>query len=130
MGDIVSHKSINIDYSGGNFQLKRVKSGSVSYDSTTEVVVALGVSGGAGFRDKEGGGKINLEVYRETGNPEVDYRKLFVTKEVFAMTFQDLNGAREQCRSCRVGKIPDGKFDENGDIMDTVEIVFLQSSRL
>lgn len=130
MGDIASHKKINIDYSGGNYQLKRVKSFNVAYDSTTEVVVAMGVPGGAGFRDKEGGGKLTLDVYRETGNPEVDYRRLFVTKEVFAMTTQDLNGMREQYRSCRVEKIPDHKSDDGGDIMDSVSIVFLQSARL
>ena len=130
MGDIVSRKKIFIDYSSGNYQLKRVKSGSLTYESTVDVVIAVGVSGGAGFRKKEGGGELSLDIYRETGTPEVNWRKLFNSNEIFAMTFQDENGLREQIRSCRVAQIPDSKFDDGGEVMDTVKIKFLQSGQV
>lgn len=130
MGDIVSRKKIFIDYSAGNYQLKRVKSGSLTYESTVDVVIAVGVSGGAGFRKKEGGGELSLDIYRETGTPEVNWRKLFNANEVFAMTFQDENGIREQIRGCRVAQVPDSKFDDGGEVMDTVKIKFLQSGQV
>ncbi len=130
MGDIVSRKKIFIDYSAGNYQLKRVKSGSLTYESTVDVVVAVGVTGGAGFRKKEGGGELSLDIYRETGTPEVNWRRLFNSNEVFAMTFQDEGGIREQIRSCRVAQTPDSKFDDAGEVMDTVKIKFLQSGQV
>lgn len=130
MGDVVSRKKLFINYSGGNYQLKRVKSGSVTHEGSTDVVLAMGVQGGAGFRDKEGGGEISLEVYRETGNPEVNWRRLRTSREVFSLVTQDEDGMREQYRSCRVAGIPDSKFGDDGEIMDTVKIKFLQSSQL
>lgn len=130
MGEIVSRKKVFIDYSGGTYQLKRVKSSSITHSGTREVIAAMGVKGGAGTRKKEGGGEITLEVYRETGQPEVDYRALFDSDEFFTMVTQDEGGMREQHRSCQVAAIPDGKGDDAGDVMDTVKITFLQSSRL
>lgn len=126
MGDIVSKAKLYIDYSGGNFQLKRADSCDVSFEADTSIVVAVGVSGGAGFRDQEGGGELALEVFPETGRPEVDYLKLFKSKEIFRFTIQEDGGQRFQARSCRVKKPPGRKYNSKGDVMITVNIAFLQ----
>jgi hypothetical protein len=130
MGDIVSKAKLYIDYSGGNFQLKRADSCDVSFEADTSVVVAVGVTGGAGFRDQEGGGEIQLEVFPEKSAPEVDYFKLFRTKEVFRFVIQEDGGQRFQARSCRVKKPPGRKYSSKGDVMITVAIAFLQFGQL
>jgi hypothetical protein len=78
-GTFTSQAKFYIDYSGGNFQLKRVDTLDEDDDSDVEVKTAVGVEGGAGHVDKEGGGALKLEVYRES-NPEVSYRALKKTK--------------------------------------------------
>lgn len=130
MGENVSFAKINIDCSQGNFQLLKVEKFGVKYDQKTTVSKAIGVRGGAGFKDEEGGGEITAEVFREEGTPEVDYEKLFLTKEKFKMTTQDFNGRRKQFRFCRVSQIPDYSADTAGAVMDSVKIVFLQSGVL
>lgn len=130
MGENVSFATINIDCTQGNFQLLKVEKFGVKYDQKTTVTKAIGVRGGAGFKDEEGGGEISLEVYREEGTPEVDYRKLFATKEKFRMTTQDFAGLRTQFRFCRVSQIPDYSADTSGSVMDAVKVVFLQSGVL
>lgn len=126
-GDIVSKSSISIDFSGGNFKLKRVEKATVKHDSTTDVVLAIGVSGGAGYRDKEGGGELTFEFYPETGDPEVDYWALFRSREQFAVVIQDKpTGRRAQYRSCRVVSPPEESKQADGTNMNTVGIKFLQ----
>lgn len=128
MSEFISRSKIYIDYSRGNYQLKAVKSFGSKHDGDTEGVLAIGVRGGAGFRDKEGAGSIDLDVYREK-TPEVDYRGLHDRKEIFSITVQDEDGVREQYRSCRVAAVPERKISEQGETMDTVKIIFLQSSK-
>jgi hypothetical protein len=126
MGDIVSQSGIFIDYSGGNKKLRRVKSIDISDDSDIEVVKAVGVRGGAGVREQEGGGSITFEVYRETGAaPEVDYQLLKDSKEWFAITVRDEDGQAEQFQQCRVAQ-NGRKGDDSGSHMQSVKIVFLQ----
>lgn len=133
MGEPQSKARIYIDFSGGNFQLHRVKSADVAFDAKLDVVLAIGVEGGAGYREQTGGGELTFEVYREDV-PEVSYRKLYSSKERFGITFQDgmagQVGVREQYRSCRVESPPGRKIDEQGNMMDTVKIKFLQSGEL
>lgn len=126
MGDVVSKAKHFIDYSGGNFQLKRVDSADFSFEHDLTVVTALGIDGGAGFREQTGGGEIQLEVYPETGNPEVDYLKVFLSKEFFRYVVQEQDGQRFQARGCRVAKPPGRKYNSKGDVMMTVSIKFLQ----
>ncbi|MGE0547616.1 MAG: hypothetical protein AB7O24_04260 [Kofleriaceae bacterium] len=130
MGEINSQGKIYIDYSGGSYQLMRVKSLDDDDESSTEVVTAAGVEGGAGHRDKPGGVKITLEVYRESPNPEVDWRRLKRTKERFSLTTQDDNGGlREQYQGVRVSTVKK-KLDDQGENMDTVELVALRMVEL
>lgn len=122
MGEIVSQSKFFVDGPFGNFQLKRVKSADVNDDQDVEVVTAAGVDQGAGLRYKTGGGSISLEVYREQGTPEVDYRKLRREQTRFAFTIQDKGGVREQfyCAVAQVSR----KDDDQGSHMDTVKLVF------
>jgi len=124
MGDFVSQARININYSGGNFQLRRVKSYDVNQQQDLEVLKAVGVEEGAGFRDSTGGYEITFEVYRETLNPEVNWRKLRKTKERFSLTFQDVGGTREQYQGVRVANVA-RKGDDSGSHMDTVKLLAL-----
>jgi len=131
MGDIASRVTCSIDYSGGNYVLKRVDTGNVKYDSNTEIVLAIGVIGGAGYRHVEGGGTIELDVYEETGTPEVDYFALFFSREQFAFVTQvEGGGKRFQYRSCVVANPPERSFNTKGEVMKKVAIKFLQSGYL
>lgn len=125
MGDFISEAKIYIDYSGGNFQLKKVDTWDEDDDSDVEVKTVIGVRGGAGHIDKEGGGALKMEVYRETGVPEVSYRLLKKTKERFSITIQDTGGERWMYQGCRVAKVA-RKDDSQGKHMDTVDIKWLQ----
>lgn len=127
MGDTSSNAKIYLDSpSVGNFQLFRVKSFDVTDDSDLEVVTAVGVAGGAGFREKQGGGTMQLEVFRETGSPEVNWRRLKAIKEKFSITIADEDaGIREQYQAVRVAKV-DRKGDDQGENMDSVTLKFLR----
>lgn len=131
MGDNSSNAKIYIDSKTvGNFQLFKVKSFDVEDESDLEVVTAVGVDGGAGFREKQGGGGISLEVYRETGTPEVNWRRLKTLKEKFSITIADEdNGIREQYQQVRVAKVS-RKGDDGGSNMDTVQLKFLRRKDL
>lgn len=131
MADTSSNAKIFIDSpTVGNFQLFRVKSFDIDVDEDLEVVKAVGVPGGAGFRDTTGGGSITLEVYRESGTPEVNWRTLRKIKEKFSITIADEDGGiREQYQACRVAKVG-RKGDDGGSNMDSVSIKFLRRSDL
>jgi len=122
MSTLTSQSMFYIDFSGGNFQLKRVDTLDEDDDSTTEVKTAVGVTGGAGNIDKEGGGSLKLEVFRESV-PEVDWRLLKISKEYFSFSIQDVNGPRWKYLGCRVSKVT-RKDDSQGKHMDTVDITW------
>lgn len=122
MGEIVSQSKFFVDGPFGNFQLRRVKSADVNDDEDAEVVTAAGVDQGAGIRYKTGGGNITLEVYREQGTPEVDWRALRKNKIRFAFTIQDVGGKRDQYY-CAVSQVS-RKDDDQGSHMDTVKLIF------
>ena len=135
MGDVISQSKFFIDFSNGdgssagNLQLTRCKSADVSDERDVEIVKAVGVSGGAGYRYQEGGGDLTLEVYRETLNPEVRWRKLQDEKTKFTFTMQDEDGIREAFYGCTVGNVA-RKSDDSGSHMDTVKLKFLRSREL
>lgn len=131
MGDVVSRASLNIRFSGGNKKLTKAKSCKVKFDADSEIVLALGIDGGAGFRDKTGGGEMTLEVYPEEGKPEVDYFKLWATRERFSSTLQYGDaGLRFQFRFARVTQPPELGADEQGNAMLNVTIKFLQFGQI
>lgn len=129
MGELVSQAKIFVDGPFGNFQLLKVKSIDASDERDAEVVMAVGVGGGAGYRFKEGGGELTMEVYREQGLPEVNWRREQVRKTVFTITMQDVGGQREQFQSVIVAQVT-RKDDESGSHMDTVKLKYLRFKQL
>lgn len=124
MGEVVSQSYLFIDSpSQGNKKLVRVKTFTPKDDRDVEIVTAIGVDTGAGFRDKPGGGEVQLEVYREMGKPEVDYEYVQDVKEIFALTRQDVGGRRFQYQGCRVAKIEDAS-DNEGSHMKSVTVKY------
>lgn len=128
MGEVVSQSKFFIDGPMGNRQLVKVKSADVNDDKDAEIITAVGVDDGAGIRYKPGGGTITLEVYREQGIPEVDYRRERDRRSRFAFTIQDTGGNREQyfCAVAQVSR----KDDDQGSHMDTVKLVFTSRKTL
>lgn len=130
MGDIQSQAKLFIDGPFGNFQLVRVKTADFDDDRDSEVVGAIGVTGGAGTRFKHGaGGEIKFEVYSETGTPEVDYLDLLERQVFFAITRQKVNGQRHQFRGVSVSKYGE-KSDEQGSHMISVTLKYQRVKRL
>jgi hypothetical protein len=136
MGEIVSQAKFFVDYgasgtvgsaaaiAGNSRALTKVKNADVKSDADIEVQTAVGVSQGAGFRHKEGGGEITLTVMRETGpTPEVHWRRLWANRTTFTFTIQDELGGIRQSFTCRVAK-PDGKSDDQGVHEDTVTLKY------
>jgi hypothetical protein len=104
MGDVVSRRTLTINYSGGNFALKRVESFDFNDDSTLEVAVST--AGPIGFQDSDQGGSFTLNVFPETDTPEVHYHRLKESKERFTLTEADYpTGIRLQHRNCRIEKV-------------------------
>jgi hypothetical protein len=132
MGNITSNTKCFIDFgatpsaAGGSLFHGRVKSAKVKDDRGVEVVKAMGVKGGAGHRHKEGGGALTLEIYRED-KPTVRFRQLKKNRTMFTWTMQDENaGVRERFYGCQVSNVS-RDADDDGNHMDTVEIVFTSS---
>lgn len=131
MGEVVSQSYFYVDAGatiGGAAGLSRrstkIKSADVKDDRDVEVVMAVGVEQGAGFRDKQGGGEISLVVYRETGpNPETDWRAFKRDRKIFTFTIQDESAGQRESFTCRVAKI-DSKDDEAGTHEDTVTLKY------
>lgn len=135
MGEVVSQakffadfgataaSSLSLGSGGGSRQLTKVKSADVKDDRDVEVVMAVGVSQGAGFRDKQGGGEISMQVYRETGRPETDWRQLKTDRKTFTFTIADEGKGLRESFTCRVAKI-DSKDDEAGVHEDSVTLKF------
>lgn len=122
MGEVVSQSKFYVDGGFGNIQLRKVKSADVKDNKDKEVVTAVGINEGAGIRKKAGGGEITLEVYREQGTPEVDWRAVRDADLSFAFTIQDTGGAREQY-ACQCAQV-ERKDDDQGSHMDSVKLVF------
>lgn len=126
MSEVSSRASLKINFSGGSFTLKRCKSGKATFESDLENVQAVGVfDGAAGFREKVGGGELTLDIYAEAGKPEVDYFRMWATRETFGFTlkFED-GGYRFMFRVCRVASPPEIGVDEANNNMLTVKIKF------
>lgn len=131
MGEIVSQSKFFVDAGattggggGASRLLTKVKSADVKSDEDVEVVMAVGVSQGAGFRNKQGGGEITLNVYREVGRtPEFDWRRAKTDRKTLTFTIQDEDNGLRESFTCRVAKV-DSKDDEAGVHEDTVVLKF------
>lgn len=131
MADIVSQGTIwvNIAGVGSLKQLQRVKSIDIKDGRSTEVVMAIGVKRGAGFRRKQGGFEIDMEIYEEEGKqPEVDWYLVNDNEDTFAITTQDEDDSWRYAYTSQVSKI-DRKKDAEGNFMQTVTLVCTQVAR-
>lgn len=131
MGEIISQCTHFVDVgatfgglAGASRKLTKVKSADIKDDRDVEVVMAVGVSQGAGFRDKQGGGEISIVWYRESGKtPEADWRGWKENRKVLTYTIQDESNGLRESFTCRVAKI-DSKDDEQGTHEDTVTLKY------
>lgn len=134
MGEVVSNAEHFISFppsaggAGGAVQLTKVMKADVKDDRDVEVVKALGVKQGAGWRESQGGGEITLTVYRETGTPEVNWRRLKDDRVRFVYTIQDEDNGQRESFTCRVAKI-DSSGDEGGKHEDTVTLKYTKRYR-
>lgn len=126
MGDILSNAKLYISYSGGNRQLERVKTCDITDESGADVVTAMGVKGGAGFRFKEGGHDLALEVFLESGTPEVDYFALKLTRERFSITLRPDGGGQEYKFTPAIVAEFSRKDDDQGSHMASVKLKALR----
>lgn len=126
MADIASQGSILINASGVLKELVKIKEADIKDGGKTEVVTALGVSRGAGFRRSQGGFELDLVNYRQVGKtPEVDWQRLLRTQETFTVIFQDEGNGERVSYTSRVSKI-DSKRNPEGVFEDTLNIVATQ----
>lgn len=132
MADISSRGEIFVNIQGAGAALKkleRVKSMDIKDSRTTEVVMAVGVLRGAGFRRKQGGFEIDMEIYEERGrNPEVDWFLVNNAEPTFTITTQAQGGGFRYQYTCQVSKL-DTKMDDEGNNMLTVTVVCTQVAR-
>lgn len=134
MGEVLSQTKLFIDYGGtaaspggGAVWLDRVTSFKDTDERSVEVVKAIGVSGGAGYRRKPGGGTLALTELRQ-GKPQVDWRRLLRDRKLFMIMAQDEDGGpRQKWFRCTVSKVDRSASDE-GEHTDEIEIKYLEST--
>jgi len=128
--DIASQGELSVNIAGiGTKVLERVRSLDIKDGRSTEVVMAIGVKRGAGFRRKQGGFEIDMEVYNEMGRqPEIDWYRVNESYATFGLTTQDEGDSFRYTYTCKVSKI-DVKEDAEGNFMQTVTVVCSQVNR-
>lgn len=132
MSDIASQGEIFVNIAGAGSALKkleRVKSIDIKDGRTTEVVMAVGVLRGAGFRRKQGGFEVDMEVYAEIGRkPEVDWYAVNNSYATYTMVTQLEGGGYRYAYLSKVSKVDD-KIDAEGNAMQNVTTVCSQVDR-
>ena len=132
MADVASQAEIFVTIAGQGAALKkleRVKSIDIKDNRSTEVVMAVGVQRGAGFRRKQGGFEMDMDVYDEVGRqPEVDWDRVNDSRATFTIVTQSEGNGFRYSYVCQVSKV-DRKFDDEGNNMKTVSVVATQMDR-
>jgi hypothetical protein len=125
MADVASQGTVAVNIAGAGAALKvleRCKSLDIKDGRSTEVVMAVGVQRGAGWRRKQGGFEIDMEIYEEIGRePEVDWHKVNESYATFHLITQDEGDGFEYDYTSKVSKI-DRKKDAEGNFMQTVAL--------
>lgn len=131
MANMISDAGLYIDFgedgdaAGAALKLEYVQNLKEADGRSVEVKKAMGVKGGAGVIRKNGGGTLTLSEYRHD-DPQVRWRRLRKLGTFFTLSVQDEGGVRQKWFSCTVSKI-DRDDDDDGNHMDSIEIVYLQS---
>lgn len=103
-GDPIQKRILNLQYSGGNFALKRCES--FKFDEETTVEVAVSTEGPIGHHINDQGGSFTLMVFAETGDPEVNWHRVKAAREQLVFTAADYpSGSRIQYRGALVEKV-------------------------
>lgn len=126
MSDIASEGTLSVNIAGPGAalkQLERCKSCDIKDGRSTEVVMAIGVKRGAGFRRKQGGFEIDLEIYEEVGRvPEVDWDVVNDARSTFHFIDENEGDGFTYDYTSQVSKV-DRKRDAEGNYMKTVTLV-------
>ena len=110
--------------SGANRKLERIDKIKVKDDSGVEIVLAMGVLQGAGFRIKQGGGTITFMSYCQVGKkPEVNWHQVKLEKKIVTFTMQIEGGGLRHNFTCMVSKAETGA-DTGGVIEEEVELAW------
>lgn len=130
MSDVASQGEIFVNIAGGGLKLlERVKNLDIKDGRSTEVVTAIGVKRGAGFRRKQGGFEIDMTVYDQVGrSPEIDWWKVNESEAVFDLITQTEGDAFRYTYLCKVSKI-DVKEDAEGNFENTITLACLTVDR-
>jgi hypothetical protein len=130
MSDIASQGTVSVNIAGAALKvLERCKQLDIKDGRTTEVVMALGVQRGAGWRRKQGGFEIDAEIYEEMGKvPEVDWHAVNDSYATFHIITQDEGDGFEYDYTVKVSKV-DRKKDAEGNFMQTVTMVAITVDR-
>ncbi len=133
-GDLISNAKLFVDAGsslggtgGASIKLERVTNMKVTDERGVEVKKAIGVTGGAGYIRKNGGGTIALTELRHA-NPQIRWRRWWKENKVFLIAAKDdaSGGVREKWFDCTVSKV-DRSLDDDGNHTDEIEIKFLSS---
>jgi hypothetical protein len=107
---------------GANQQLLTCESVDIKADGKVDVVVTIGVPGGAGWQETQGGFKIDLKMIRLTSaDPEIDWDYAKATKKIGTFTTADEDGGRREAYTFRVSKT-DTSMSNDGKFIDSVEL--------
>jgi len=132
MSDVASQGELFINVSGAGaalLKLLKIKSLDIKDGRSTEVVLAIGVERGAGFRRKQGGFEIDATSYRQVGRtPEVDWFIVNNSYATFTLTVVNEQGGFRESFACRISKI-DSKMDAEGNWEDTISMACLGVTR-
>lgn len=109
---------------GANRKLERIDKVKVKDDSGVEIVLALGVLQGAGFRIKQGGGTITFMSYCQVSkSPEVNWHQVKLEKKVVVFTMQIEGSGLRHNFLCMVSKAEPGA-DTGGVVEEEVELAW------
>ena len=123
--NFVSNSRIFVDLPGPRGaakQLLTIKKVDVKEDGSVDVITTVGVRGGAGWREKQGGFKITMTQVRTAGAvPEVDWDFAKEAKKIGTLTLEDEDDGRIRNYLFRVSKV-DGGSDDGGVCEDEIEL--------
>jgi len=126
--NFVSQSKVSIDMPGPrgkSGQLLTCKKIDAKEDGSVEVITTVGVDGGAGWREKQGGHKLTLTMVRTVGTaPEVDFIFAKKMKKIFTVTVEDEQNGTSLTYLCRVSKVDPGS-DSEGVHENEVELAAL-----
>lgn len=126
--NFVSQGKIFIDMpgpKGKSGQLLTVRKIDAKEGGSVEVITTVGVDGGAGWREKQGGVMLSLTCVRTVGQaPEVDWAYAKATKKQFTLSTEDEGNGQKLSYLCRVSKY-DPSSDDQGSHEYEVELAAL-----